>query len=136
MGLLRGNKTDAFFGVSNVTSVIGQEAYFQGTLTAKGSLRIDGKMEGAVVDGHSVIIGETGKMAGDISAQSVVISGEVKGDITAAQHIELLGKGRVTGDIRAPRLFIEEGAFFDGKCSMAAVNKPVYEIPGEKKGTT
>jgi len=57
------------FDAKNSDTIIGHEAYFQGTLTAKGSLRIDGRVDGAIVDGKLVTIGKTGKLKGDISCE-------------------------------------------------------------------
>jgi cytoskeletal protein CcmA (bactofilin family) len=115
----------AFFKNSNITfdtknsdTVIGHEAYFQGTLAAKGSLRIDGRVDGAVVDGKFVTIGKTGKLKGDISCEVCSVSGEVKGNISASGHIEVLAGGKVNGDLRAPKVLVEDGAVFNGNCSM------------------
>ncbi|MBI4657186.1 MAG: polymer-forming cytoskeletal protein [Elusimicrobia bacterium] len=105
---------------SNIDTVLGCESYFQGTLTAKGSLRIDGRVDGAIVDAKAVAVGKTGKMKGDISAEVVIVSGEVKGNITAIEHIEVLSESRVEGDLKASKITLEEGAVFNGNCSMSA----------------
>lgn len=112
-------KINALFDSGHAVTLIGSEAYFQGTLTAKGSLRIDGRLEGSIVDAQSVVIGESGKVNGDLSAETVTVSGEVKGNITAGQSIELLAKSRVHGDVRTPKIVIEETAIFDGHCAMS-----------------
>ena len=57
------------FEAKNGDTVIGNEAYFQGTITAKGSLRIDGRIDGSIVDAKTVTIGKTGKVKGDISCE-------------------------------------------------------------------
>ncbi|MCX5783732.1 MAG: polymer-forming cytoskeletal protein [Elusimicrobia bacterium] len=103
----------------DVVSVIGAEAYFQGALTVKGSIRVDGRVEGAVSQAQSVVVGKTGKVDGDISADNVVISGEVAGNVSARESLELLSTSKVSGDISAPKILIEKGAFFNGKCSMS-----------------
>jgi len=107
------------FDTKNSDTVIGHEAYFQGTLAAKGSLRIDGRVDGAVVDGKLVTIGKTGKLKGDISCDVCSVSGEVKGNVSASDHIEVLVGGKVDGDLRAPKVLVEEGAVFNGNCSMS-----------------
>lgn len=112
-------KVNALFDSGHAVTLIGSEAYFQGTLTAKGSLRIDGRLEGSIVDAQSVVIGESGKVNGDLSAESVTVSGEVKGNITAGQSLELLAKSSVQGDVRTPKILIEETAVFDGHCAMS-----------------
>ncbi len=106
------------FDTKNSDTVIGHDAYFQGTLTAKGSLRIDGRVDGSVVDAKFVTLGKTGKVKGDISCEVCSISGEVKGNVAAVDHIEALCGSKVDGDLRAPRIILEEGAVFNGNCSM------------------
>lgn len=110
--------TNITFDTKNSDTVIGHEAYFQGTLAAKGSLRIDGRVDGAVLDGKLVTIGKTGKLKGDISCDVCSISGEIKGNVSASDHIEVLIGGRVEGDLRAPKVLVEEGAVFNGNCAM------------------
>ncbi|MBI4051709.1 MAG: polymer-forming cytoskeletal protein [Elusimicrobia bacterium] len=114
------NKESAPMDSAEVVTFIGREAYFQGVLTAKGSLRVDGRVEGGITDGQSVIIGEPGRVHGDVSAENVVVGGHVQGNVTGTQRIEILSHGKVVGDIRTSKLVIEEGAVFEGHCSMKA----------------
>ncbi len=110
--------TNISFETKNGDTVIGNEAYFQGTLTAKGSLRIDGRVDGSIVDAKIVTVGKSGKVKGDISCEICYVCGEVKGNITALDHIEAHAGSRVDGDIRSSRIMLEEGALFNGNCSM------------------
>lgn len=116
MSLFKAGKNT--FDASNPDTIFGHEAYFQGTLTAKGSLKIDGRIDGSIVDAKMVIVGKTGKIKGDISCEICSVSGEVKGNILALASIEIMVGARVEGDLRAPRIVLEEGAFFNGNCSM------------------
>src|SRR3989338_7716820 len=93
--------TNISFETKNGDTVIGNEAYFQGTLTAKGSLRIDGRVDGSIVDAKIVTVGKSGKVKGDISCEICYVCGEVKGNITALDHIEALAGSRGGGDIRS-----------------------------------
>jgi len=117
--------------MSGIVSVVGPEAYFQGTLNAKGSIRIDGKLDGSVMEAQAVVIGESGKISGDISCETVVVGGEVKGDICAAAGVELLSTAKVTGDITTARIMIEEGAYFDGNCNMSKAAAQPKDEPAE-----
>lgn len=129
--------TNISFESKNGDTVIGTEAYFQGTLTAKGSLRVDGRIDGSIVDAKIVTVGKSGKVKGDISCEICYVSGEVKGNITALDHIEALGGSRVDGDIRAPRIMLEEGAIFNGNCSMDTARKaPEAQQPQTKPQKT
>jgi cytoskeletal protein CcmA (bactofilin family) len=110
-------KTPAADATEMVT-VIGSEAYIHGVLSAKGSLRVDGRIEGGVSDGQTVVIGPGGRVKGDVAAESVVIGGEIVGNITASNQVEILSTGRVHGDMSAPRLSVEDGAVFNGRCTM------------------
>lgn len=116
MSIFKNGKTA--FDATNPDTVFGREAYFQGTLTAKGSLKIDGRIDGSIVDAKMVTVGKTGKIKGDISCETCSVSGEVKGNILALAAIEVMSGARVEGDLRAPRIVLEEGAFFNGNCSM------------------
>lgn len=129
--------TNISFESKNGDTVIGTEAYFQGTLTAKGSLRVDGRIDGSIVDAKIVTVGKSGKVKGDISCEICYVSGEVKGNVTALDHIEALTGSRVDGDIRAPRIMLEEGAIFNGNCSMDPARKaPEAQQPQTKNQKT
>jgi cytoskeletal protein CcmA (bactofilin family) len=106
------------FEAKNGDTVIGSEAYFQGTLTAKGSLRVDGRIDGSIVDAKTVTVGKSGKVKGDISCEICYVRGEVRGNIVALEHVEVLSGARVDGDIRAPKMMLEEGCVFNGNCTM------------------
>lgn len=108
-------------------TIIGAESSFQGNLRSKGSVRIDGKIEGGV-SAEGVIVGERGEVQGDISARTVVIGGKITGNIHATESLELLTKSQVFGDLHAPQLLIAEGAIFEGSCLMASEKSKVIEV--------
>ncbi len=120
---------------TKVDTLIGAEAFFQGTLNVKGSLRVDGRVEGSIVGAQSVIVGAGGLVKGDVTADFIVVGGKVQGDVTATELVELLAPGQVAGDLCAPRLLIEEGATFDGACRMTSKSRPETEPsrPGASK---
>lgn len=114
------SKTDA-----EGMTLIAEEAYFHGTLSAKGSLRVEGTFEGDITDAVDVEVGEKGRILGDVAAETLVVAGEVVGNVVAARSVELFATARVSGDVRTPKLKIEDGAFFDGSCSMGdGTDKP------------
>jgi cytoskeletal protein CcmA (bactofilin family) len=112
---------------NHLETVVGAESSFQGTLRSKGSVRIDGKIEGGV-SAEGVILGERGEVQGDISARTVVVGGKVTGNIHATESLELLTKAQVFGDLHAPQLLIAEGAIFEGSCLMASEKAKVIEV--------
>ncbi|MFC1522444.1 polymer-forming cytoskeletal protein [Elusimicrobiota bacterium] len=101
-----------------ILTVIASETFVQGTIRTQGSIRIDGKTEGNIYDAKGVIIGESGQIQGDIVAESVVVGGKVIGNIEAAKVVEVLARGQILGDIHTKALHIEDGAVFDGTCTM------------------
>jgi cytoskeletal protein CcmA (bactofilin family) len=105
---------------AEAVTLVGEEAYFHGVLAAKGSLRVEGVVEGDITDAVSVEIGKKGRVKGNIAAETLSIAGAIEGDVVASRSVELLAKGRLTGSIKTPRLRIEEGAFFEGTCAMSA----------------
>ncbi|MFH1724518.1 MAG: polymer-forming cytoskeletal protein [Elusimicrobiota bacterium] len=116
--------SDRKYDGGDVVTIIGPEAYFQGVLTVRGSLRIEGEVEGNIHEAHTVILGGKGRIKGDVCAERVVVGGHVVGDVVAKTQLELIAGGRITGDIRTPKLLIEEGAAFEGRCSMGGDVEP------------
>ncbi len=112
----KGGRGDAREGMT----LISEDAFFHGSLVVKGSLRVEGAFEGDISDAVDVEVGAKGRVIGNVAAESVVVAGEIVGDVVASRSLEVLPTGRVTGDIRTPKLKIDEGAFFDGSCSMGA----------------
>jgi len=104
--------------VGKIDTLIGQDAEIKGTIFTKGTVRIDGSVDGGVTNAEAVVVGEDGKVKGDINAQTVVVGGKIAGNIIASASIEMLPHSRVEGDINAPQLYIAEGAIFEGNCVM------------------
>ncbi len=88
-----------------------------GKLHFEGPARIDGEVEGEI-HGKSITIGEHATVTAQITADSVVVCGKVNGEICASQRIEIRATARVQGDVTAPKVMINEGAIFDGRCEM------------------
>jgi len=100
-----------------------QGSHFKGDLTFDDTLRIDGKFEGTIRSPGELVIGESGVVDAEIRVGSVSIDGTARGSIVAREKIEIHSHGRVFAKIQAPVLKIEEGAQFQGDCSMDA-DKP------------
>lgn len=99
-------------------TLIGEEAFFHGALAVKGSLRVEGVFEGDISDAVDVEVGAHGRIMGNVAAETLVVAGEVTGNVVASRSVELLASARLSGDIRTAKLRIDEGAFFDGTCAM------------------
>jgi cytoskeletal protein CcmA (bactofilin family) len=122
-------KDDISAESGDTVTVIGPEAYFQGAITVRSSLRIEGEVEGNISEAQTVVVGRKGRVRGDVCGESVIVAGSVRGDIAATNHLELKGGGRIEGDIRTPRLLIEEGSVFEGNCSMKESGRPEETLP-------
>lgn len=114
-----------------VETIIGEDTIIQGTLKTKGSIRIDGRLEGNIVEASQVIIGVKGYVQGDITAQSVIIGGKVNGNVTTLESIELQPGAQLLGDIHTSTLSIGEGAVFEGHCVMTSEKTKVIDLDKE-----
>ncbi len=107
-------------GREKVCTLIGQGTTFDGDLTSAETIRIDGVINGNCSCEKKLILSAEGQVKGNITAQSVIISGRVDGDITVQGKLELLSTGKIAGNIVAGSIVIDEGASFDGRCTMAS----------------
>jgi len=101
-----------------VDTIIGKETQFKGTISTKGTVRIDGHFEGDVSAGCDVIIGETGKVNAQIKARNALLAGLVNGNLDVSDKLELLPTAKLSGDIKAGVLIVGEGAVYRGACEM------------------
>lgn len=90
----------------------------EGTLRFKNSLRINGQYAGKVDSSGLLVIGPNARIKGDVICDEVIVGGEIRGNITARQRLELLDTAKLYGDIRTPKLKIADGVVFEGKCEM------------------
>ena len=95
---------------------IGQGVVIEGKIKSAQDLRIDGKVEGTIeVGNHSVIVGASAEIEADLAAKSILVSGTVRGSLTATDRIDIQATASVHGDVTAPRLVIADGAYVRGK---------------------
>jgi cytoskeletal protein CcmA (bactofilin family) len=115
----------------NAMNQFGQGTTINGDVSTEGDIRIDGKVTGTVTSKAKVVLGATGVVEGDIICQNAYIDGRVNGNLEVAELLLLSKTACVNGDIKIKKLVVEEGAKFNGKCSMGAMsvarNKPVEQ---------
>ena len=99
-------------------TMLGEETVFEGTITVPHSLRIDGRVKGRIDAGEVITIGPSGIIEADIKAKSAIIGGKVTGNVIVEDRVELEANASLIGDIRTRDLIINEGAVFQGNCSM------------------
>lgn len=102
-----------------LTAFIDQGSEFEGKLSFKDTVRIDGCFTGEIRSENTLIVGESGEIQAAVHSKCVLVSGTVVGDITASQKIVLHKTARVQGNLATPCLAIEEGAVFNGSIKMA-----------------
>ena len=109
---------------------IGKSVVIKGELTGSEDLTIEGHVEGKIELRQNVLtIGPNGRIKAQVFAKSVVILGEVTGNVTASEKVDLRDNGSVDGDIAAPRVAIAEGAHFRGSIDMQRAGAKPGEAP-------
>jgi cytoskeletal protein CcmA (bactofilin family) len=101
-----------------MNTLIGKDSVITGTIDVKGPLRIDGRIEGKVICGDTVTVGNDGHLKAEINCKNATIAGRVEGNIKATEKLELQAKAEITGDLQTKWLVIEQGAVFSGACNM------------------
>jgi cytoskeletal protein CcmA (bactofilin family) len=112
---------------SGTPCVIGAKTTVKGELLGDEDVQVEGTVEGQIRITRDVRVGPTGVVRANVDAVSVVVSGELVGDCSASNRVEIQASGRLTGNIRAPKIVIAEGAVFRGNSDMSASR------PGEKR---
>ncbi len=98
-------------------SFIGTTTEFTGEIRSKGTLRIDGKIDGNLkVD--IIFVGEKALIKGNIEAKNVIVGGTVQGNIRATDTVEVRQKGKVNGDIVTSKLSVQEGGIINGRTNV------------------
>ncbi|HKY63884.1 MAG TPA: polymer-forming cytoskeletal protein [bacterium] len=125
-----GDKDRALKLVSeDVETVLDKGAEFEGKLTFEGKVQINGKFRGEIFSEGILLIGEGAEVDARIEIDTIIIQGNVTGNILAKNRIEMHPPAVVKGDIVSPGLVVSEGAVFEGNCSMGReVKSRVFEL--------
>jgi cytoskeletal protein CcmA (bactofilin family) len=119
---------------------IGKSVIIKGDLTGSEDLTIEGQVEGKIELRQNVLtIGANGKIKAHVFAKIVIVQGDVQGDISATERIDIRDNGSVDGDLSAPRIAIADGAHFRGSIDMqrqAAKPAGADAKPGDKPAAT
>jgi len=108
---------------ANVNAILGRGTEFQGKLSFEGMVRLDGKFKGEIISNDTLIIGKNAVVEAEIQVSTVLISGQVRGNVFARQKIELRTPGKLYGNIKTPNLILEEGVIFEGNCQMENITQ-------------
>ena len=110
--------------MSTGAGVIGKGIVIKGELHGEEDLVIEGRVEGSIALRKHLIVETTGVVMADVQTENITIKGEMNGNMVASDKVEITAEARVIGDIKAPRVVIDDGARYRGNVEMAV------ELPG------
>lgn len=117
--------------------LLGAGSEFEGKLNFKGTVRIDALFRGSIETDDVLIVGEHARIDADITCGTVIIHGQVNGNVKAKSGVELKASARVRGDLDTPSLASEKGAFLQGVVRMEApAPAPAMRPAAEREGLT
>lgn len=112
-----------------LTAFIDQGSAFEGKLSFKDTVRIDGTFRGEIKSENTLVVGETGEIDANIESQTVIVSGQIVGDVVATRKIVLHKTAMVEGNLDSPTVVIEDGASFNGQLTMSSGTRPSAKSP-------
>jgi len=114
---------------------IGKSVVIKGELSGSEDLTIEGHVEGRIdLKDNVLTIGPNGKIKAEVFAKSVIVLGEVTGNVTASEKVDIRDNGSVDGDIASPRVAIAEGAHFRGSVDMQRQGAAKTQQPQPQQG--
>lgn len=119
----------------NIASVIAEGVDIKGDINAQNSMRIDGSVEGKLNIKGDLVVGERGRIKGEVKVANIILAGKVEGNVAATGRLEITATGNMNGDISCSVMTIEEGGILEGSSRMSRQKeKPEAErlIPGRK----
>lgn len=119
--------------IVNSKNILNSDVEIKGTLKFTGELTFDGKLDGDINSDGALDMGDNAVVKGNLNVNSVVLRGKINGNVTAKEKIEIKTKTELFGDIRSPKLVIEEGVTFVGK-SEVNPNKVAPIAPPQPRG--
>ena len=113
----------------DLNALLGRGSEFEGKLTFEGTVRIDGKFTGTIVTNDVLVVGEGAKVNAEITCGTIIVHGEINGNVRAKNAIELHRGSRLRGDVDSPSLSIEKGVVFHGSSKMTPAEKTTSDRP-------
>ena len=103
-------------------AIVGKSIVIKGELSGNEDLVVEGSVDGTItLTDNNLVVGADGRVNANLFARAVTITGKVEGDVQANERVEITATGSLKGNIRAPRLVINDGAFFQGTVEMKKV---------------
>ena len=101
-----------------LTAFLDEGSEIDGKYTFTGTVLLNGTFQGEIASPDTLIIGERGVVNASVRAGTLVVNGELVGNVHASERVELTGKARVFGDLESPVIVLNEGVMFEGHCRM------------------
>ena len=118
--------------IEKLESFVGTNSTFKGDIDTKGTLRVDGIVEGNIT-ADWVVLGDKSRVKGDITARGIVVGGRIDGNVRAKEIVEIKNKGQLFGEIFTSKLLVAEGGIFDGRSRMHHDEAKVIEFQSIQK---
>ncbi len=116
-----GKKTT--INTDKVDTLIGKNTKFEGNLSTEGTIRIDGEVIGDVILSGNLILGEQGRIKGNVKSDNIHLSGIIEGNVMSANQIHISASGKLYGDMSVKNIIIDEGGLFQGNSNMIGEEK-------------
>ena len=117
-----------------VETIIGKGTSINGDLYCKGSIRVEGKIEGGeVIVAGDVFVGQGGQIVANVKGRNVIIAGDIRGNVNAKEKLEIVPTGTLIGDIKMATLVIEDGATFKGASESRKDNQVSNAVAASKE---
>jgi cytoskeletal protein CcmA (bactofilin family) len=106
------------YDLDEIHTTFGKNTLFNGNLSFKQSLRIQGRYEGKIDSTGFLYVDQDAEVIADVKVRVLIVAGVIKGNVEASEEVELLSTGKVYGNIKAGKLKIADGVVFEGKVEM------------------
>jgi cytoskeletal protein CcmA (bactofilin family) len=118
-----------------VGGMLGEGVSVEGTLVFTQTFRVDGEFKGKILRSDRLVVGEKGRVSGEVEVNSLVVYGKVEGAVRVKNSLEVHPSGRMKGDLEmtAPALTVMEGGFIEGTVKLAGAAKP-QAVPDKVAG--
>ena len=116
--------TDKNIVEGGIDTFLGEQTKFKGELDSTGPISVNGEFEGKLNSSGKIIVGQNGRVTGEVRGREVVVAGKVDGNITAGEILEIAKTGKVYGDLTGGKIVIEEGAVYRGKVAVSESEQP------------
>jgi len=102
----------------NIETLISSAVEIRGEINSQGSIKIDGTVEGNVIIKGDLVVGEKGKIKGEVKVENVILAGTIEGNVSARGRVEITATGTMVGDIVCKIITVEEGGVLNGTSKM------------------